>query len=78
MQNCDFFLGGGGGGEGTHMHRVKNFPNHFHFIRIKSHMQKTFNLPSWWFPSLPYNVFHGIEKVVNDKETNWHGVIMLS
>ena len=60
------------------MHSVKNFPNHFHFItRLKSHMQKTFNLPRW-FPLLPYNVFHGIEKVVNDKETNWHRVIMLS
>ena len=26
-------------------HSVKNFPYDVHFIRLKSHMQKTFNLP---------------------------------
>ena len=70
-------MAGGGGGRGEGTHSVKNFPNHFHFIRIKSHMQKTFNLPGGFLCCLIMSSMD-VEKVVNDKETNWNGVIMLS
>ena len=40
-------------------------------------MQKTFNLPGGFLCCLIMSSMD-VEKVVNDKETNWNGVIMLS
>ena len=59
-------------------HSVKNFPNDVLFIRPKSHMQKTFNLPGSFLCCHLMSSIYEIEKVVNDKETNWHGVIMFT